>query len=125
MVQCFTDLHYTADLQSSTVLSKAKAKLPHNFLIKRTEYTVECALEVPTLLRFQQWLEFPTAVVEKLQLFLPKDSSHQADSTERDFHRPKPSTSTPEKTTGLFPLQAVALHCCLPALPRSIYLRQT
>ena len=39
MGQFFTDLHYTADLQSFTVLSIAKAKLPHNLLTKWTEYT--------------------------------------------------------------------------------------
>ena len=97
MVQSFTDLHYTADLQSSTVLSIAKANLPHNLLTKWTEYTVKCSIEVPTLLLFQQWLKIQVAVVEKLQPFLSKDTSHQPDSTERDFHRPKPSTSTPKK----------------------------
>ena len=63
MVQSFTDLHYTADPQSSTVLSVAKTKLPHNLLTTWTEYTVKCALEVPTLLHFQQWLEIQAAVV--------------------------------------------------------------
>ena len=97
MVQTFIDLHYTADLQSSTVLSKAKTKLPHNLLTKRTEYTVKSAIEIPTLLHFQPWLEIQAGVAEKLEPFLTTDTAHQPDSTERDFHRSKQSTSTPKK----------------------------
>ena len=97
MVQTFTDLHYTADLQSSTVLSTAKTKLPHNLLTKWTEYTIKSAIEIPTLLHFQHWLEIQAEVIEKLEPFLTTDTAHQPDSTERDFHRSKPSTSTPKK----------------------------
>ena len=49
------------------LLSRAKTKLPHNLLTKWTKYTVKCAVEVPTLLHFQQWLENRAAVVEKIE----------------------------------------------------------
>ena len=97
MVQTFTDLHYTADLQSSTVLSIAKTEPPHNLLTKWTEHIVKCAIEIPTLLHFQHWLGIQAEVIEKLEPFLTTDTAHQPDSTERDVHRSKPSTSTPKK----------------------------
>ena len=39
LVQTFINLRFTADLQSSTVLTIAKEKLPHNLLLKWTEHT--------------------------------------------------------------------------------------
>ena len=108
LVQSFTDPHCTADLQFSITQSSAKAKLPHNVLTKRTECTVKCPIEVPTLLCFQHWLKILAEVVENGRAFLFTDTSHT--HTGRDLNRPKPFTSTPKKTTFKSHLQPVALH---------------
>ena len=57
LVQSFINLRFTADLQSSTVLTIAKEKLPHNLLLKGTEHTVKNNILSPTSLDFQQWLK--------------------------------------------------------------------
>ena len=53
LVQAFQYLGYTTDLQSSTLMKKAKEKVPHNILLKWTDYTVT-SIETPaTLVEFQ------------------------------------------------------------------------
>ena len=48
LVQAFQNLGFEADLQSSTLLRKAKEKIPHNLLLKWTEYTLtECYNNYP------------------------------------------------------------------------------
>ena len=65
LVQTFQYLGYTADLQSSTFMKKAKEKVPHNILLKLTEYTVT-SIETPaTLVEFQKWLEVQAHVYDK------------------------------------------------------------
>ena len=57
LVQAFQYLGYRADLQSSTLIKKAKEKVPHNILLKWTEHTVT-SIETPaTLVEFQKRLE--------------------------------------------------------------------
>ena len=46
LVQALQYLGYTADLQSSTLMKKAKEKVPHNILLKWTEHTV-ASIETP------------------------------------------------------------------------------
>ena len=54
LIQTFHNLHFTADLHSSTVLALAKEKLPHHLLLKWTDHTVRNNMSTPTLLDFQQ-----------------------------------------------------------------------
>ena len=66
LVQAFQNLGYTADLQSSTLMKKAKEKAPHNILLKWTEHTVT-SIETPTtLVEFQKWLEVQAHVYDKI-----------------------------------------------------------
>ena len=91
----FSDLGFSSDLTSSTVLRLAKDKLPKQLLVKWTEYTIQKAIAKPSLLHFQIWLELQTAVYDKLNLpssskthassFKPKSDS--GDSSSRDTNR--------------------------------------
>ena len=66
LVQTFQYLGYTADLQSSTVMKKAKEKVPHKILLNSTEHTVT-SIETPTtLVEFQKWLEVQAHVYGKI-----------------------------------------------------------
>ena len=66
LVQAFQYLGYTADIQSSTLMKKAKEKVPHNILLKWTDYTVT-SIETPaTLVEFQKWLEVQAHVYDKI-----------------------------------------------------------
>ena len=66
-VRAFQYLGYTADLQSSTLMMKAKEKFPHNILLKRTEHTVT-SIETPTtLVEFQKWLDVKAHVYDKIK----------------------------------------------------------
>ena len=40
LIETFHNLHFTADLHCSTLLTLAKEKLPHHLLLKRIEHTV-------------------------------------------------------------------------------------
>ena len=65
-MQVFQYVGYTADLQSSTFMKKAKEKVPHNILLKWTEYTVT-SIETPaTLVETQKWLEVQAHVYDKI-----------------------------------------------------------
>ena len=57
IVQTFVYLGFQADLQSSTLLKKAKEKVPYNTLLKWTEYRLKTAAEPASLRSFQQFLE--------------------------------------------------------------------
>ena len=66
LVQAFQYLGYTVDIQSSTLMKKAKEKIPHNILLKWTEYTVT-SIETPTtFVEFQKWLEVQAHVYDKI-----------------------------------------------------------
>ena len=62
LVQAFEYLGYTADLQSSTLMKKAKEKVPHNILLKWTEYTVTSIEPPATLVEFQKSSEVQSHV---------------------------------------------------------------
>ena len=65
-MQAFRYLGYTADLQSSTLMKKAKEKVPHNILLKWTEFTVTSIKTPATLVEFQKWLEVQAHVYDKI-----------------------------------------------------------
>ena len=52
LVQAFESLGFKADLESSTLMKKAKEKFPHNILIKWTEYTRKSFGNQPTVSDF-------------------------------------------------------------------------
>ena len=66
LVQAFQYLGYTADLQSSTLMKKAKEKVPHNILLKWTEYTVTSIKTPSILVEFQKWLEVQAHMYDKI-----------------------------------------------------------
>ena len=90
LVQTFINLRFTADLQSSTVLTIAKEKLPHNLLLKWTEHTVKNNILSPTLLDFQQWLEIQARVLEAVEPNLPRPNKPSV---------PLPGSSSPSQYT--------------------------
>ena len=57
LVQTFEHLGFQADLQSFTLLKKAKEKLPYNILFKWTEHRLTTTAEPASLASFQQFLE--------------------------------------------------------------------
>ena len=66
LVQAFEYLGFKADLQSSTLMKKAKEKIPHNILIKWTEYTITSIGNQSTVSDFQKWLEVQAQVYDKI-----------------------------------------------------------
>ena len=56
-MQAFQYLGFTADLQSTTLIRKAKEKTPHLLVLKWTEHCLTELSSDPTLVDFQQWLE--------------------------------------------------------------------
>ena len=66
LVQAFEYLGFKADLQSSTLMQTAKEKIPHNILIKWTEYTITSIGNQPTVFDFQKWLEVQAQVYDKI-----------------------------------------------------------
>ena len=66
LVQAFEYLGFKADLQSSTLMKKAKEKIPHNILIKWTEYTITSIGNQPTVSDFQKWLEVQAQLYDKI-----------------------------------------------------------
>ena len=66
LVQAFQYLGYTADLQSSTLMKKAKEKVPHNILLKWTEHTVTSIQTTATLVEFQKRVEVQAHVYDKI-----------------------------------------------------------
>ena len=66
LMQASENLGFKADLQSSTLMKKAEEKIPHNFLIKWTEYTITSIGNQPTVSDFQKWLEVQAHVYNKI-----------------------------------------------------------
>ena len=66
LVQAFEYLGFKTDLQSSTLMKKAKEKIPHDILIKWTEYTITSNGNQPTVSVFQKWLEVQAQVYGKI-----------------------------------------------------------
>ena len=65
-VQVSEYLGFKADLQSSTLMKKAKEKFPPKVLIKWTEHTITSIGNQPTLSEFQNWLEVQSKVYDKI-----------------------------------------------------------
>ena len=65
-MQAFEYVGFKADLQSSTLMKKAKEKIPNNILIKWTEHTITSIGNQPTLSEFQKWLEVQAQVYDKI-----------------------------------------------------------
>ena len=74
LVQTFIILRFTADLQSSTLLTIAEEQHPHNFLLKWTEHTVKNSILFASLLCIQQWLEIQARVLQTVEPNLPRPS---------------------------------------------------
>ena len=66
LVQSFEYLGFKADLQSSTLMKKAKEKISHNILIKLTEYTITSIGNQQIVSDFQKWLEVQAQVYDKI-----------------------------------------------------------
>ena len=82
LVQAFQYLGYTADLQSSTLMKKAKEKVPRNILLKWTEHTVTL-IETPTTLNeFQKQLEVQAHVYDKMNC----ETFHQNNIRRNNFN---------------------------------------
>ena len=105
LIQTFHNLHFTADLHSSTVLTLAKDKLPHHLLLKWTEQTVRNNMSTPTLLDFQQWLDIQAKVLETLE-----PACDRSNDKER-------SSSTAAAKTSKFK----SLACPICAAPHFVY----
>ena len=66
LVQAFQYLGCTADLQSTTLIKKAKEKTPHQLVLKWTEHCLTERSSDPTLVDFQQWLELQAQIYDKV-----------------------------------------------------------
>ena len=66
LVQAFQYLGFTADLQSTTLIKKAKEKTPHHLVLKWTEHCLTELSSDPTLVDFQQWLEIQAQIYDKV-----------------------------------------------------------
>ena len=66
LVQAFQYLGFTADLQSTTLIKKAKEKTPHHLVLKWTEHCLTELSSDPTLVDFQQWLELQAQIYDKV-----------------------------------------------------------
>ena len=88
LIQTFHNLHFTANLHSSTVLTLAKEKLPHHLLLKWTEHAVRNNMSTPTLLDFQRLLDIQAKVLETLE-----PASDRSNDNERSSSTAAPKTS--------------------------------
>ena len=105
LIQTFHNLHFTADLHSSTVLTLAKEKLPHHLLLKWTEHTVRNNMSTPTLLDFQQWLDIQAKVLETLEPACDRSNDNE-----------RSSSTTAPKTSKI-----KSLACPICAAPHFVY----
>ena len=64
--QAFQYLGFIADLQSTTLLKKAKEKVPHKLILKWTENCLTEFSSDPSLADFQRWLELEAQVFDKV-----------------------------------------------------------
>ena len=105
LIQIFHNLHFTADLHSSTVLTLAKEKLSHHLLLKWTEHTVRNNMSTPTLLDFQQWLDIQAKVLETLEPACDRSNDNE-----------RSSSTTAPKTSKI-----KSLACPICAAPHFVY----
>ena len=66
LVKVFDYLGFKAELQSSTLMKKAKEKIPHNISIKWTEHTITSIVNQLILSEFQKWPEVQAQVYDKI-----------------------------------------------------------
>ena len=66
LVQAFQYLGFTADLQSTALIKKAKEKTPHHLVLKWTEHCLTELNSDPTLVDFQQWLGLQAQIYDKV-----------------------------------------------------------
>ena len=67
LLQVFNYLGLKADLQSSTLMKKAKDKFLYNILLKWTDYTIISLGSQPTLSDFKKWLEVQEQIHDKIK----------------------------------------------------------
>ena len=67
LVRTFKSLVFQADFHSTALLKLIKTKIPDNLLLKRTEYAVLENVQNNNVQLFQEWLEIPANVLERLQ----------------------------------------------------------
>ena len=66
LARAFQYLGFIADLQSTTLLKKAKEKVPQNFILKWTAHCLTEFRSDPSLAEFQQWLELQAKIYDKI-----------------------------------------------------------
>ena len=66
LVQAFQYLGFREDLQSTTLIKKAKEKRPHHLALKRTELCLTELSSDPILVDLQQWLELQAQIYDKV-----------------------------------------------------------
>ena len=66
LVQTFEYLGFQADVQSSTLLKKAKEKVPYNILLKWTEHRLTTTAEPASLRSSQQFLELHAQIYDTI-----------------------------------------------------------
>ena len=66
LVQAFQCLVFMAGLQSTTLLVKAKEKVPHNLILKWTEHCLTEFHSDQPLAELQQWLQLQAQVYDKV-----------------------------------------------------------
>ena len=81
LMQTFHNLHFIADMHSSTVLTLAKEKRPLYFWLKWTEHTVRNNMSTPTLLNFQQLLNIQAKVLETLEPLCNRSNDNEHSSS--------------------------------------------
>ena len=65
-MQAFQYLGVTGDLQSTTLIKKAKEKTPHHLVLKWTEHCLTELSSDQSLVDFQQWLELQAQIYDKV-----------------------------------------------------------
>ena len=75
LVGVFKSLRYEADLNSTSVLNQAVAKLPPNLKEAWSCFTVKQSQERPSLQEFNTWLQQKTEAHDRMQTFQSQPSS--------------------------------------------------
>ena len=65
-MQAFQYLDFTADLQSTILIKKAKEKTPHHLVLNWTEHCLTELSSDPFLVDFQQWLELRAQIYDNV-----------------------------------------------------------
>ena len=114
LVQTFLNLRFTADLQSSKVLTVAKAKLLHNLLLKWTEHTVKNNILSPSSLIFSKGWRFKPEFLKLLNRTSLDQTNHLSRSRDHGLPRKKPKKMNVRSVTNIFRSLAVRNISILP-----------